>query len=234
MFNHASFSGGEDGSGVAEAVEAVGEGVVLVDGGEDGVGPVVGELPVDAVDLGVAPLVGSCPAVVFVDGRVGAGGRWFGRCGACPGWLRAARPSRLWLRVGRGECGGCRGGSGGVHRSWRSGGRVGRVRPTVVGLVVLAVRRWRCSGRRASSGFGVRQRGRPRVRRVQRGVAGRARRGHRRPRSAVPGRGTWRRGSARRVGAGRRRRCRVPRRSGPAWCSRCGWVAGPGTGRRRR
>lgn len=48
---------GENGTSLAEADEAVGEGVVLVDGGEHGVRPVVGTLAVDAGDLVVAPLV---------------------------------------------------------------------------------------------------------------------------------------------------------------------------------
>lgn len=68
VFDLASFSGGEDISGLAESVEAEGEGIVLMDGSEDDVGPVAGESPVDAVEFGVAPLVGSRPAGVFVDG----------------------------------------------------------------------------------------------------------------------------------------------------------------------
>jgi len=57
---------GESAPGVAGEAES--EGIVLMDGSEDDVGPVAGESPVDAVEFGVAPLVGSRPAGVFVDG----------------------------------------------------------------------------------------------------------------------------------------------------------------------
>src|SRR5688572_19206237 len=65
---------GEDGAGVAEPVEAIGEGVVLTHGCEDGVGPVVGKPEVDASDLVVAPLVRCCPATVLSDRRAGSAG----------------------------------------------------------------------------------------------------------------------------------------------------------------
>lgn len=65
---------GENGAGAAETVEAVGEGVVLVHGGEDGVGPVVGELAVDAGDLVVAPLVRRRPPPVLLLRDAGTAG----------------------------------------------------------------------------------------------------------------------------------------------------------------
>jgi len=64
---------GEEAAGVAEAVEAVGEGVAVVDGGEDGPGPVEAELVVDAGDLAVAPLVGLDPGGALSGGGLDAG-----------------------------------------------------------------------------------------------------------------------------------------------------------------
>lgn len=51
-----------------------------MDSGEDGVGPVVGELAVDASDLVVAPFVRCCPAPVILRRSAGTAG--YGAIGA--------------------------------------------------------------------------------------------------------------------------------------------------------
>jgi hypothetical protein len=67
-----SVLGHERPPGATEAVEAVGEGVVLLDGGEYGTGPVRGELVLDVRQLVVAPLVRLLPPVTLLDGGLGA------------------------------------------------------------------------------------------------------------------------------------------------------------------